>query len=72
MKTEAQPKLDVKTLTYVRHCIRREAEFYESVVDMCNKEHKFDEANEFDKKREAMRYFEKNILDDLIRRQQEA
>lgn len=64
--TEYTRKLDVQTLEYVRHLVRREAEFYESVVEMCNEAHNFDEANEFDKKREAMRRFEKNILDDLI------
>lgn len=64
--TENFRKLDVKTLEYVRHLIRREAEFYERVVDMCNEAHKFDDADEFDKKREAMRRFEKAILDNLI------
>lgn len=64
--TEQTPKLDVQTLEYVRHLIRREAEFYERTVDMCNKACKFDEADEFDKKREAMRRFEKGILDELI------
>lgn len=69
--TEYTLKLDVQTLEYVRHLVRREAEFYERVVDMCNEAHNVDDADEFDTKREVMRGFEKT-LDRLISKPRKA
>lgn len=66
------PKLDVQTLEYVRDLIRKEANRYDNLSDLCEKANDFNEADKFNEKRMAMRIFERATLNSLIRKQQEA